>query len=95
MMTKSVTHGARLLFAVVALGVAMLAFQGCRSKECARMEVCCQKIEDLESVGTACGRASAAVGDPQTCQTILETVQLMFEEREEPPPEACRASPGG
>lgn len=94
-MTKAGIYGTRVLFAVAALAVAALALQGCRSKECARMEVCCQSIEEMESVGGACGRASAAVGDPQTCQTILETVRLMFEDREERPPKPCRESPEG
>lgn len=57
------------------------------------MEVCCQAIEGMEGVGGACGRASAAVGDPQTCRTVLETVHLMFEKRDGEPPEACRDLP--
>lgn len=58
------------------------------------MEACCGAIESVEGVGNSCDRVSAAVGDPETCKTILETVELMYEEREEEPPEICRAPTG-
>jgi hypothetical protein len=74
---------AGLAFAMVVLT------SGCRSKECARMMTCCQAIKDVDGVGNTCGSRASSVEDPATCQTILETVGHMFEEKEAELPEAC------
>jgi len=57
------------------------------------MEACCDEIDEMPGVGSACERKGAAMGDPKTCRTILETVQLMFQKRDASPPEVCTGLP--
>lgn len=73
---------------VVLLG--SVGMTGCKAKECQKMLRCCEAIKDHEGVGGACGEMAQGVKDPDTCRTILRTVEAMFEEREEELPKACQ-----
>ena len=76
---------------LVLVGIAAaVVLTGCRSEECSRMMACCRAIEGKEGVGQACGQRARAVDDPNTCLTILESVEYMWENREDELPEACR-----
>lgn len=79
--------------AVVVLFVATLP--ACRSEVCARMLVCCRKIEDEPGVGKACGAKAAQVEDRETCRSILDTIGYMYEDRDEEPPKACQFPESG
>lgn len=63
---------------------------GCKAEECRKMTRCCEAIEDHEGVGSACGELAQDVKDPDTCRTILRTVEAMFDDREEELPKACQ-----
>lgn len=80
------------LVAVALLSSAILS--GCRSEICARMLVCCRKIENEQGVGEACGPRAAEVDDRKTCRSILETIGYMYEERDAEPPKACQIEDG-
>ncbi|WP_168210392.1 hypothetical protein [Persicimonas caeni] len=54
------------------------------------MSRCCEAIKDEEGVGSACGEIAQGVKDPDTCRTILRTVEAMYEDREEDLPKACQ-----
>lgn len=78
-----------LLFAAVLFGAVALS-TGCRAEECRKMTKCCAAIEGEEGVGGACGDLAQGVKDPETCRTILKTVEAMYDRREEELPAACQ-----
>ena len=75
--------------ALVAL-IGLAGMAGCKAQECQKMVRCCEAIKDHEGVGSACGEMAQGVKDPDTCRTILRTVDAMFEERKEALPKACQ-----
>lgn len=80
-----------LIMFVICAGALALAFlSGCRAEECQKMSRCCDAIQDHEGVGGACGELAEGVKDPDTCRTILRTVDAMFEQRDEALPQACQ-----
>lgn len=82
----------RLVVLVLVVALSGVVLAGCRSKECAKMVECCNRLVDVEGVGGVCESRARSVDDPKTCETVLETVVYMFEERDEEPPEVCRFS---
>lgn len=82
----------RLVVLVFVAALCAIALAGCRSKECAKMVECCDRLVDVEGVGEVCESRARSVEDRKTCETVLEAVIYMFEERDEEPPEVCRIS---
>lgn len=81
----------RSLTVTFALLVGMaFAAGGCTPEECRQMARCCDEIEGEEGVGGACGEMAEGVKDADTCRSVLETAQAMFEKRDERPPKQCR-----
>lgn len=62
---------------------------GCKPNQCEQLMECCQASADLPRVGGACAM-SADVRDGEKCQMITETIQAMYEKRDEPIPAACQ-----
>ena len=83
------TASTYVLIAGLLVAVALIA-TGCRSKECARMLTCCQAVKDVDGVGDACGPRATGVDDPKTCQTIIETIGYMYEEKGKELPAECK-----
>lgn len=77
---------ALIITATLSLG----ALAGCKAEECRKMTRCCEVIKDEEGVGSSCGELAQGVKDPDTCRTILRTVEAMYEDREEELPKACQ-----
>lgn len=81
----------RPLAALLALLIvtALPLMTGCKADTCQRMAVCCNAVKDAPGMGTACSKLAASTRDPQTCASVLQTVNYMLEDRKKPVPQAC------
>jgi hypothetical protein len=79
-----------ILFVICFLALTLAFLAGCRARECQQMLRCCEVVKDHEGIGGACGELAQGVKDPNTCRTILRTIDVVFEERDEELPQACK-----
>jgi hypothetical protein len=79
-----------IMFAICLAALSLAFLSSCRAAECQKMARCCAAIQDHDGVGSACGEIAAGVKDPDSCRTIVRSVEAMFEERDETLPESCR-----
>lgn len=61
----------------------------CEADVCTQMRTCCAAIKDVEGVGIGCGKIAKNTKAPETCRSVLDTVKYMYQERDEPVPQAC------
>jgi len=67
-----------------------LAGTGCQDPACARMVDCCTAVKDAPGMGTACGKLAQQSSNPETCVSVVRTVQFMYEDRGKEIPAVCR-----
>ncbi|MEM1347961.1 MAG: hypothetical protein AAGI01_05335 [Myxococcota bacterium] len=82
----------RVLKASLALLLCLLALVsvGCKDQTCARMVDCCAASKDAPGMGTACGKLAQGSTNPDTCMSVIRTVQFMHEDRGSEIPPECR-----
>ena len=78
-----------LALAVLFAGAASAV--GCKASECERMSECCAAVEGAEGVGRSCGEFAKQTKDPDTCRSVLRTMEMMYEDRGTELPRACKA----
>ena len=63
---------------------------GCKPDVCQRMTLCCQSVKDIKGMGSACTRLAEKTRKPETCSSVMQTVNYMLKDRKQPIPPACR-----
>ena len=67
------------------------ALGGCKASECERMLECCGAVGDGPGVGKWCGEFTQQTRDPDTCRSVLRTLEMMYEDRKKELPPVCKA----
>jgi len=85
MLTPRRTRPIAWLFLLASL----LILPGCQDPVCRTMHACCAASKDLQGMGDACGDLAKDVRDPDTCRTIVETIQQMYVNHGKKAPPEC------
>lgn len=63
---------------------------GCKPAVCGQMMKCCEEVKEVEGVGAACGPMAKGLSHEGTCQSVLDTIGYMLEDKQQAVPEICR-----
>ncbi len=66
------------------------ALSGCKATECEQMLECCAASEGAPGVGKWCGEFTQQTRDPDTCRSVLRTLEMMYEDRKKELPPVCK-----
>ncbi len=79
-----------LLSVLVLLVLSVFVAAGCKPAVCSQMVRCCEEVIEVEGVGAACGPMAKELSNEATCESVLQTIGYMMEDRQQELPQACR-----